>query len=87
MFLPSSAGRCTASSSGRTSPRAARANLAAYPNVRVTVGGFELVDLMGHEQRRETPRVTAAVVDEQLGGEVTKQYVAGARSVRRITRV
>ena len=39
------------------------------------------------EQRRALLRATAAVVDEQLGGEVAKQYVAVCASARRITRV
>ena len=42
---------------------------------------------MDDEQRHEMLRATAAVVDEQLGGEVTKQYVAVCASARRITRV
>jgi SAM-dependent methyltransferase len=66
----------------RSYPWIATYDTAGYLGLMSTQSSYLLMD---ETQRREMLRATAALVDERLGGEVTKQFVAVCASARRIT--
>ena len=66
----------------RSYPWVATYDTAGYLGLMSTQSSYLLMD---DAQRREMLRATAAVVDERLGGVVTKQFVAVCARARRIT--
>jgi SAM-dependent methyltransferase len=66
----------------RSYPWIATYDIAGYLGLMSTQSSYLLMD---DAPRREMLGVTAALVDERLGGEVTKQFVAVCASARRIT--